>query len=558
VFIIAAKVKAALPVFKLTVQTMLSSLVIRAFSAGLLISLAGAGLNAQSSSDSPGGLRIEVPAESLIRIQNQFGEVTTEVWSETFVFVSTEIEDGSSLKRSPVVIENKPKQLGISILRRVTDPALAINLVVKIPQDARVEIVTGRNLATLRGSPASASLRSSSGNIEVQFLEAPNVDINARSVTGSVKSELPQFQTESGHVLQARVGAGGRALKISSQSGAVTLRVVAPTNSPATGRRVVEDRDVLPVPAKAAGVPAPLSETQEIDEGDVIRVDSQMVTVNMSVIDRNTNRGLAGLHKSDFRLFENGTEQNILQFESSAAPFDLLLLIDISGSTRDVLELIRSAALRFVAAARPQDRIGVVTFAGSPTLVSQLTLDRRLLRERINAVETARLGDTKLYDATDFALTQILQEAKTRRRTAVILMSDGLDGSIEGVRGDGSALPYRDLVNRVQEFDGVLYTLWLNTRYVPLSEEDTQEEAFDEGHDQMKEIANVGGGLFYEVKRLEDLAGAYERVVADLGTVYSLAYRPSEKNRDGKWRAIRVNVQRPAAVARGKRGYYAN
>jgi VWFA-related protein len=74
----------------------------------------------------------------------------------------------------------------------------------------------------------------------------------------------------------------------------------------------------------------------------------------------------------------------------------------------------------------------------------------------------------------------------------------------------------------------------------------------------MKEIADVGGGVFYEVKRLEDLAGAYERVVADLGTVYSLAYRPTDKNRDGRWRAIRVNVQRPAAVARGKRGYYAN
>jgi VWFA-related protein len=181
-----------------------------------------------------------------------------------------------------------------------------------------------------------------------------------------------------------------------------------------------------------------------------------------------------------------------------------------------------------------------------------------MLRDRINAIETARLGDTKLYDATDFALTQVLQDARTRRRTAVILMSDGLDGAIEGVRGDGSVLPYRDLLNRVQEFDGVLYTLWLNTRYVPLSEEDTQEEAFDEGHDQMREFAEVGGGIFYEVKRLEDLAGAYERVVADLGTVYSLAYRPSDKSRDGKWRAIRVNVQRPAAVARGKRGYYAN
>jgi hypothetical protein len=74
----------------------------------------------------------------------------------------------------------------------------------------------------------------------------------------------------------------------------------------------------------------------------------------------------------------------------------------------------------------------------------------------------------------------------------------------------------------------------------------------------MKEMADIGGGIFYEVERLEDLAGAYERVVADLGTVYSLAYRPSDKTRDGKWRSIKVNVIRPAAVARGKRGYYAN
>jgi VWFA-related protein len=74
----------------------------------------------------------------------------------------------------------------------------------------------------------------------------------------------------------------------------------------------------------------------------------------------------------------------------------------------------------------------------------------------------------------------------------------------------------------------------------------------------MSQMAEVGGGVFYEVDRLEDLAGAYERVVADLGTVYSLAYRPTNKTRDGKWRAIRVNIARPAAVARGKHGYYAN
>jgi VWFA-related protein len=74
----------------------------------------------------------------------------------------------------------------------------------------------------------------------------------------------------------------------------------------------------------------------------------------------------------------------------------------------------------------------------------------------------------------------------------------------------------------------------------------------------MKEMAERGGGIFYKVERLADLAGAYDQVVADLGTVYSLSYRPSNRNRDGKWRAIKITVNRTNAVARGKRGYYAN
>ena len=114
------------------------------------------------------------------------------------------------------------------------------------------------------------------------------------------------------------------------------------------------------------------------------------------------------------------------------------------------------------------------------------------------------------------------------------------------------------MLNRLQESEGVLYTLWLNTEYESLSPLDTQPEAFAAGRERMQEMADIGGGVFYRVERLEDLAGAYERVVADLGTVYSLAYRPLDKIRDGKWRAIRVNVDRPATVARGKRGYYAN
>lgn len=309
---------------------------------------------------------------------------------------------------------------------------------------------------------------------------------------------------------------------------------------------------------RPAGTPAGENEPTEISEGDVIRVDSQLVTLNISVIDRNTNRGLMGLTQPDFKLFEDGQEQQIVQFESSSAPFDMVLLIDLSGSTREVVKLIRAAALRFVEAARPADRIAVITFAGEPTIISELTADRDLLRQRIETIDTAR-GDTKLYDATNFAMDAVLKQSKNSRRTAIVLMSDGLDGTIPGISGQqGSKRSYQETLSNIQEFDGVLYTLWLNTEYEAMSPLDTQPEAFDMGHDRMKEMAETGGGIFYPVERLTDLAGAYEHVVADLGTVYSLAYKPSISARDGHWRAIKIVVNRPNAVPRGKRGYYAN
>jgi VWFA-related protein len=529
----------------------------RVFIVALYFALLPLSVSAQAlQSEPPQGVRIEFVTGSHVRIENQFGDIDAEVWKENYLTVSATVEGSKPLARSPVVIENRKQLLAISIVRRPTDPAVIIKLAVKIPETAHAEIVTGKHAILLRGTSSSTSVRSGGGDIRVEYVGSPNADIFARSVTGSVASTLPEFHTSNGHVLQARLGSGAQTLRVNTQSGAISLAQIA--EAKALLRPLVnEDELGSETPRKAAGTPAPALDTQEINEGDIIRVDSQLVALNMSVIDRNTSRGLVGLTQSDFRLFENGSEQQILQFESSSAPFDLMLLIDLSGSTRDVVSLIRAAALRFINAARPFDRIGVITFAGRPTLVSPATLDRQALRQRVNAIDT-EVGDTKLYDATDFALIQLLQETKNKRRTAVVLMSDGLDGSIPGVQGDGSKLSYADLMNRIREFDGVLYTLWLNTEYEALSPLDTQPEAFDAGYDRMKEMADLGGGVFYEVERLEDLAGAYERVVADLGTVYSLAYRPSDKTRDGKWRTIRASVNRPNAVARGKRGYYAN
>ena len=452
-------------------------------------------------------IRIDFPAGGQLKVRNDYGNVTVETWSNNHIAVSAVIGgDGSTrFSRSPIIIDNRGSLVTISVVRRPIDPAIPIHLKIKVPD---------------------------------------NADITARSMQGTIKP----FQT--------RVGNGDRKIDIQTQTGEILV----------THSEVAEDRSVPQKPEligtnnpnRPAGTPAEPTSNDEITEGDVIRVDSQLVTLNISVIDRGTNRGLAGLGQSDFKLFEDGQEQRIVQFESSSAPFDLMLLIDLSGSTREVVKLIRAAALRFVQAARPADRIGVITFAGEPALVSSLTADRELLRQRIETIDTAR-GDTKLYDATNFAMDELLKESKKLRRTAIVLMSDGLDGTIPGVSGQqGSRQTYPETLRNIQEFDGVLYTLWLNTEYEAMSPLDTQPEAFDAGHDRMKEMADAGGGVFYEVERLTDLAGFYEQVVADLGTMYSLAYRPSNNTRDGRWRAIRIGVNRANAVPRGKRGYYAN
>ncbi|HET6978452.1 MAG TPA: VWA domain-containing protein [Pyrinomonadaceae bacterium] len=504
-------------------------------------------------------IRIDLPAGGQLKVRNDFGNINAEVWSNSYVAVSANIGgDGSQrLSRSPIVIDNRGTILTITVVRRPIDPVVPVHLNIKIPETSRFDAATTTGTITIFGTPSNANLNSASGALTATFQPLANADITARSSRGTIKSAIG-VEPSSPQLLQTRLGNGGKKVELRSETGDILLNfgpgIEIADNSPAKPPELIGTDN----PKRPAGTPAEPAANDDISEGDVIRVDSQLVTLNISVIDRGTNRGLVGLAQSDFKLFEDGDEQRVVQFESSSAPFDLILLIDLSGSTREVVKLIRAAALRFVQAARPADRIGVITFAGEATVVSPLTADRELLRQRIETIDTAR-GDTKLYDATNFAMDEVLKESKKSRRSAIVLMSDGLDGTIPGISGQqGSKRSYQETLRNIQEFDGVLYTLWLNTEYEAMSPLDTQPEAFDMGHDRMKEMADAGGGVFYKVERLTDLAGAYEQVVTDLGTMYSLAYRPTNSTRDGKWRAIRIKVERTNAVPRGKRGYYAN
>jgi VWFA-related protein len=511
------------------------------------------------------GIRADLPENGVLLIENPRGNISVEVWSERYVAVATAVK-GEKPKGAPVSVQRTEGALTISVSTRQVGMLTRVDLTLRIPQRSRARIVASTGEIKIQGVPAELSAQNVSGNIITDFSVPADADIQAEAPAGKVVynldalTQLTNLPPNNGHTFHLSLGAGSRPMRLRSERGQISLTAVLEVNDAAASVKEPKRPPTLIGAGGKSGVgtpSAPLTRPEEVDEGDVVRVDTELVTLNVSVIDRGTNRGLQGLKQSDFKLFEDGKPQELAHFESANAPFNLILLIDLSTSTQEKIGLVREAALRFVGATRPEDRIGIITFANVPVIASPLTSDRALLRERIKAIEQPK-GSTKLYDALDFAMNQVLKDAGASRRNAIVLMSDGLDSVLPNVDGDGSALDYKELLSRVREFDGVLYTLWLDTTYEPLSALDIQDETFDLAYDRMEELAEAGGGIFYEVEKLEDLADAYERVVADLGTVYSLSYRPTNRQRDGKWRAIRVAVVQPNAVARGKRGYYAN
>src|SRR5688572_3878911 len=537
------------------------------------------------SEHGPWRILAALPPGGEVVVENRRGDVLVEVWGEERVGLAATVAQGSAASkpaprraprgkarqtqaRLPVSIGRADDSLKITVERAASATAPRVDLRVRVPSTARLKLYTSAGEVEVRGLPASLTAQTLSGDLRVLMPAPADADVTAQSLNGTVSvGERLETARASGRELrgkfQARWGAGGRAVNLFSGRGRISLEALDAAAPEAARRaaprrpRVRETPDDAPVRA-APQRPAPLETPQEVEEDEVVRVESDLVTLNISVVDRASGRGLQGLSATDFRVYEDNVEQTVEHFETAAAPFDLLLLLDLSGSTARVTDTIRAAARRFVAVTRPQDRVGVIAFAGEAAVVSPLTSDRARLNSSLDRLAPPK-GDTRLHDSLSYALDFLDRSADAARRRALIVMSDGLDSTLPNVTGVGSRVSYDEIRNRVQEFEGVVYAVWTNTEfYEAFSPEDIQPETYDLAHDRMGELAGAGGGHFYEVEKLEDLAGAYERVVADLGTVYSLGYRPTNKLRDGSWRAIRVRLPRHTqAVARGRRGYYA-
>jgi VWFA-related protein len=568
-----------------------------------LVCFAPAGQARQEGTGGAGELKMILPASGELLVENRRGAVRIEVWEGPEVTLSAEgavapsatatvtgrasskgkrrPPNKSAAPRSPVRVERTDALLSIKVAAPVGANSGRVDLSLRVPAAARLKVNTAEGELNIVGLPASLVAQTLSGDLRLSLPAPSDAVLTAQSLNGvlalgaGVETANSAPREVRGR-FRASLGAGTSAVNLFSGRGRVEINLgERPTGRTAPTAERIRERDEPAATAGAAGARPPelgrsgggrssgvsrapaADEPLEIGEDEVVRVESDLVTVNVSVVERASGRGVQGLRAEEFRLFEDGAEQRIEHFESAEAPFDLLLLLDLSGSTAKVTEIIRAAAGRFVAATRPQDRVAIVTFAGDVSIVSPLTADRNRLRGAVARISPPQ-GDTRLYDSLAAAFDIMARDSDPARRRAVVLMSDGLDSTLPNVEGEGSALSYAEVLSRAQEFDGVVYTIWTSTEYEAFSPEDIQPETFDLAHDQMGELADAGGGVFYPVERLEDLSGAYERVVADLGTVYSLSYRPTNRVRDGSWRTIRVTLpRRPEAVARGRRGYFA-
>src|SRR2546425_1916893 len=172
-----------------------------------------------------------------------------------------------------------------------------------------------------------------------------------------------------------------------------------------------------------------LTARAQTTEPDVLRIDTDLVNLNVSVFNRKGAQLPVSLQQKDFAVLDNGEPQEISFFASNDAPFDLVLLLDLSGSTADKIGLIRKSAKRFVDAARLGDRIAILTFTADTLLVSKLTSDHPALKKSIDDIEKP-VGGTNFWDALRFVLDHIVVQSRIeQRRNAVVAMTDGVDNA---------------------------------------------------------------------------------------------------------------------------------
>ncbi len=317
----------------------------------------------------------------------------------------------------------------------------------------------------------------------------------------------------------------------------------------------------------------PQSTRPATEESDVVFVETNLIQTPVSVLDR-SGRFIPNLKKKDFEIYEDGVKQNIELFQTSEQPFTVILMIDISPSTRYKIDEIHYAALTFVNQLRPSDRVMVVAFDQRTRVLSEPTTDKKNL---YTAIYSSQFGSgTSLYDAVD-AVTS-LDLVETPGRKAIVLFTDGVDTTSRRASFESS-------VAGVEEVDALIYPIRYNTMApgtapnmgvdpatfakLPKEAQDLLARAsnmrglqrgqsyseYERGKAYLEALAANSGGRMFEADSISNMEVAFSNVAEELRRQYSVGYYSNKEGVAGERKHIKIKVNRPGAVIRSKTTY---
>jgi len=303
---------------------------------------------------------------------------------------------------------------------------------------------------------------------------------------------------------------------------------------------------------------------------DPVNVDTSIVRVNIGVVDPR-GRPITNLARPHFSVLEDGVKQDITHFELASAPFSVVMMLDMSGSTKSFRQNIALSAARFLDALAPEDRVSVIEFYSKVNVLNEFTSDRERILHSIQVANGS--GETNLYKGFEIALEKLAKEGN--RRKAIVVLTDGVDTKaknldrdllsklrgqevLTAIKPDSNETLAR-LLDRADRLGVTIYPLALPTGDPAKLADPTpvQVAMYSAARSRLQLVADRTGGTLNAITRLDEMSRLYALIAADLRTLYTIEYQPANLNKDGKWRSIKVEVTEPGLIARSRQGYFA-
>ncbi|HKP82284.1 MAG TPA: VWA domain-containing protein [Pyrinomonadaceae bacterium] len=522
---------------------------------------------------------LEAPEKVSLSVKNLDGRVSVVASEEQQKKITVEAKSaGLAIDPADVKVESKGADIRIDVRPRGEKDR--IDLLVTIPTRSKVEIEGQAGSVDVIGSFESASVRTDTGTIHADVpLEAVKFNFTWEASKPRYMSdvELPPIKEKAGGAFKLSGRLGEKdvdkallvALDFRTQRGVVLLNI-DPERAPAdlrerplteAARAIVRSGDsqlveaIRKVSPKMFGdyaktLPPPDKEpalVRRAPPGQIVSsVAPQLMRFIASVTDRN-GRAIGGMRESDFTVWENGVERRVTNVAPANEPFNLVLLLDVSGSVEERMDFIRKAARDFLRTTSPQDRISIISFRDDIQVISDFSTDRAMLSRKLDEIDAG--GGTALYDALGYVLSDPIKRLRGER-TAIVVMSDGDDNK--------SFLPFPAILEALLESGALVYPLYVPSGLIPESSVPKPEVTIDplrtryltlttRADDEGRKLATASGGVYYPIRRLEDLQKAYDDIVTQLRSAYTITYASNSVSSSPR---VRVRTNRDGASVR--------